>query len=53
LDFDNFDISPEDFEQVADIIKLGLEREGFHTKIEQVYRGPFTVLKNFQICYIK
>jgi predicted nucleotidyltransferase component of viral defense system len=46
LDFDNFDLSPQDFEQVAVIIKQGLENEGFSTEMEQVYRGAYH-------CYIK
>jgi predicted nucleotidyltransferase component of viral defense system len=46
LDFDNFDLSPSDFEQVATVIKQGLEREGFQTEMEQVYRGAYH-------CYIK
>ena len=46
LDFDNFNLSPQDFEQVAVIIKQGLENEGFSTEMEQVYRGAYH-------CYIK
>jgi predicted nucleotidyltransferase component of viral defense system len=46
LDFDNFDLSPQDFEQLAQVIKLGLEREGFAIEMEQVYRGAYH-------CYIK
>ncbi len=46
LDFDNFDLSPQDFEQVSVIIKQGLENEGFSTEMEQVYRGAYH-------CYIK
>jgi predicted nucleotidyltransferase component of viral defense system len=46
LDFDNFDLSPDDFEQVAAFIQQGLEREGFQTEMEQVYRGAYH-------CYIK
>jgi predicted nucleotidyltransferase component of viral defense system len=46
LDFDNFDLSPQNFEQVASIIQEDLEREGFQIEIEQVYKGAFH-------CYIK
>ena len=46
LDFDNFDLSPEDFEQVAAMIQQGLEREGFQIEMQQVYRGAYH-------CYIK
>jgi predicted nucleotidyltransferase component of viral defense system len=46
LDFDNFDLSPSDFEQVAAVIQQGLEREGFQIEMEQVYRGAYH-------CYIK
>lgn len=46
LDFDNFDLSPQDFEQLAQVIKQGLEREGLEIEMEQVYRGAYH-------CYIK
>ena len=46
LDFDNFNLSPADFEQVAFIIQQGLEREGFEIEMEQVYKGAYH-------CYIK
>ncbi|MDZ7879659.1 MAG: nucleotidyl transferase AbiEii/AbiGii toxin family protein [Saprospiraceae bacterium] len=46
LDFDNFELTPQDFEQVAQFIRQGLEREGFQTEMEQVYRGAYH-------CYIK
>jgi predicted nucleotidyltransferase component of viral defense system len=46
LDFYNFNLSTTDFEQVATIIKQGLEREGFEIEMQQVYRGAFH-------CYIK
>lgn len=41
LDFDNFNLLPEDFEQVAVIIQEGLEREGLLIEMEQVYKGAF------------
>jgi predicted nucleotidyltransferase component of viral defense system len=46
LDFDNFDLTPHDFEQVALFIQQGLEREGLQVQMEQVYRGAYH-------CYIK
>ncbi len=46
LDFDNFDISPQEFEKVATVIQNGLIREGFEVEMQQVYRGAFH-------CYIK
>ncbi len=46
LDFDNFDLTPHDFEQVALFIQKGLEREGMQIQMEQVYRGAYH-------CYIK
>ena len=46
LDFDNFDLSPDDFEKVAATIQRGLESEGLEIEMQQVYRGAFD-------CYIK
>ncbi len=46
LGFDNFDLSPQDFDQVAQFIQQGLEREGFQIELQQVYRGAYH-------CYIK
>jgi predicted nucleotidyltransferase component of viral defense system len=46
LDFDNFDLSPQDFEQLAQVVKQGLEREDMQIEMEQVYRGAYH-------CYIK
>lgn len=46
LDFDNFDLSEEDFEIVSNIIKNGLELHGFEVEIRNVIRGAFH-------CYIR
>lgn len=46
LDFDNFDLSEQDFEQVSQLIQLGLEREGLQIEMERVVRGAYH-------CYIK
>jgi predicted nucleotidyltransferase component of viral defense system len=46
LDFDNFNLSQEDFEIIADIIEKQLVREGYTIEIRKVFRGAFH-------CYIK
>jgi predicted nucleotidyltransferase component of viral defense system len=46
LDFDNFGLTHDDFEQVAKTIRQGLEREGYQVEMENVYRGAYH-------CYIK
>lgn len=46
LDFDNFDLSISDFDDVALNIKSGLENLGLQVEIENVYKGAYH-------CYIK
>ena len=46
LDFDNFDLSKEDFEEVSRLIGKGLEREGYQVDIRNVLGGAFH-------CYIR
>lgn len=46
LDFDNFDLSESDFEAVSDLIRTGLERQGYRVEIRNVMRGAFH-------CYIR
>ena len=46
LDFDNFDLSQEDFESTASLIEKQLKREGFVVEIRNVFKGAFH-------CYIK
>lgn len=46
LDFDNHNLSPSDFEQVAADIKRGLELLGLNVEMENVFRGAYH-------CYIK
>ena len=46
LDFDNFDLKEADFEAVSEIIRSGLERQGFKVEIRNVLRGAFH-------CYIR
>jgi predicted nucleotidyltransferase component of viral defense system len=46
LDFDNFGLAQEEFAQVAEVVKRGLEREGLEVEMENVFRGAYH-------CYIK
>lgn len=46
LDFDNFDLSERDFEEVSKIIQEGLELQGFRVEIRNVLRAAFH-------CYIR
>lgn len=46
IDFDNFDLSEADFEEISGIIKTQLERQGYEIEIKNVYRGAFH-------CYIR
>ncbi|MFK7937567.1 MAG: nucleotidyl transferase AbiEii/AbiGii toxin family protein [Saprospiraceae bacterium] len=46
LDFDNFDLSANDFVQVSEIIKEELERNGYEVEIRNVMRSAFH-------CYIR
>ncbi|MCB9282994.1 MAG: nucleotidyl transferase AbiEii/AbiGii toxin family protein [Lewinellaceae bacterium] len=46
LDFDNFDLSEKDFEEVAGLIRGGLEEEGFKIEMRNVIRGAYH-------CYIR
>lgn len=46
LDFDSFDLGEADLEAVSEIIRLGLERQGFKVEIRNVLRGAFH-------CYIR
>lgn len=41
LDFDNFELAESDFEAVAEIVRKGLERQGFRIEISNVHRGAF------------
>lgn len=41
LDFDNFDLTEEDFAQVADIIQQGLTTQGYHVEMKQVIKGAY------------
>lgn len=46
LDFDNFNLSKPDFEDVAKIIKKQLSRQGYEIEIKNVFAGAFH-------CYVK
>ena len=46
LDFDNFNITKDDFEAVSKVIQQGLEAEGYSVELKNVYRGAYH-------CYIK
>lgn len=46
LDFDNFNLTESDFNQIASIIHNELNRQGYEIEIENVYKGAFH-------CYIK
>jgi predicted nucleotidyltransferase component of viral defense system len=46
LDFDNFNLSQSDFNEIADIIRKELQRQGYEIEMENVFSGAFH-------CYIK
>ena len=46
LDFDNFELSEKDFENIAKIIEIQLKRQGYEIEIKNVFAGAFH-------CYIK
>ena len=46
LDFDNFQLSEEDFEEVSQVILKGLKSQGFQVEIRNVFRGAYH-------CYIR
>lgn len=46
LDFDNFDLAASEFEEVSELLKLGLERQGYTVEIRNVMRSAFH-------CYIR
>lgn len=41
LDFDNFQITEQDFLEVSSDIKIGLERQGYLVEMKQVLRGTY------------
>lgn len=46
LDFDNFNLTPEDFEGISSIIAKELKKEGYEVEIRNVLKGAFH-------CYIR
>ena len=46
LDFDNFDLNREEFDQLALIVKKSLEFEGYQVEIKNVYKKAFR-------CYVR
>ncbi len=46
IDFDNFDLTVEDFTEISRVIKTELERQGYQIEIRNVFRGAFH-------CYIR
>jgi len=41
LDFDNFALTENEFAQVSDLIKIGLQQEGYQVEMKQVIRGTY------------
>ena len=46
LDFDNFDLSEEDFTAVSKVIKKGLEAQGYEVEIRNAFRNAYH-------CYVR
>jgi predicted nucleotidyltransferase component of viral defense system len=46
IDFDNFDLTEDNFSEISRVIKTELERQGFQIEIRNVFRGAFH-------CYIR
>jgi len=46
LDFDNFNLSEQDFESISSVINKGLEKEGYEVEIKNTFKGAFH-------CYIR
>jgi predicted nucleotidyltransferase component of viral defense system len=46
LDFDNFNLTEKDFEGVSELIRIGLERQGFQVEMRNVIAGAYH-------CYIR
>lgn len=46
LDFDNFNLTKTDFDEIAKIIKLQMSRQGYEIEIKNVFAGAFH-------CYIR
>lgn len=46
LDFDNFQVTESEFDEVSESIRIGLEQQGFQVEMKQVIRGAYH-------CYIR
>lgn len=46
IDFDNFDLSIQEFDKISDLIAKELSKEGYETEIRTVHKGAYH-------CYIK
>ncbi|MGC9353705.1 MAG: nucleotidyl transferase AbiEii/AbiGii toxin family protein, partial [Mariniphaga sp.] len=46
LDFDYFDLSMNDFNEITQLIKTGLERLGYEVELRNVFKGAYH-------CYIR
>ena len=46
LDFDNFDLTPAEFDHLSQLVKKALEREGYEVETRNVYKKAFR-------CYIR
>lgn len=46
LDFDNFNLSEQDFESISSVISKNLEKEGYEVEIKNTFKGAFH-------CYIR
>jgi predicted nucleotidyltransferase component of viral defense system len=41
LDFDNFDLNDADFDEVAECVQKGLERQGYRVEVSNLHRGAY------------
>lgn len=41
LDFDNFGLTDTDFDAVAEVVKKGLERQGYRVDVSNVHKGAY------------
>ncbi len=46
LDFDNFSLDKDDFENISEAVRKGLELEGYEVEIRNVFKGAYR-------CYVK
>lgn len=46
LDFDNFNLTKEEFVEISEMVKRGLGLEGYEAEIRQVFKGVFQVFSD-------